>query len=235
VNLVLFESHELKNRTLELSDYRFEHIRDVHRATVGDSLRIGELNGLCGVATITSFTDESLSLDVNLDTPPPPKLPLTLILALPRPKMLRRILRSVAELGVAELILINASRVEKSFWQSPVLSSDSAYRYFRQGLEQSRDTVLPILHIAKRFKPFIEDEFPAIATGKTALLAHPGLGEHCPHGLVESTVLVVGPEGGFIPYEVDMMMAAGCRGIHLGDRILRVENAVTTLVAKLFD
>jgi RsmE family RNA methyltransferase len=93
---------------------------------------------------------------------------------------------------------------------------------------------LPTLHIAKRFKPFVEDELPALLAGKKAYVAHPGLGRACPHATQDSTVLVIGPEGGFIPYEVELLQKAGCEGIHLGPRILRVENAVSVLVAKLF-
>jgi hypothetical protein len=52
----------------------------------------------------------------------PRPLPLTVVLALPRPKMLRRILRALAEVGVKELHLINSYRVEKSYWQSPLLA-----------------------------------------------------------------------------------------------------------------
>jgi len=86
----------------------------------------------------------------------------------------------------------------------------------------------------QRFKPFVEDELPALVAGRLALLAHPGIGGPCPKGLDKAATLAIGPEGGFSDYEVDKFLAAGFEGVHLGSRILRVENALTTLVAKLY-
>ncbi|MDB2481016.1 16S rRNA (uracil(1498)-N(3))-methyltransferase, partial [Porticoccaceae bacterium] len=40
--------------------------------------------------------------------------------------------------------------------------------------------------------------------------------------------------GGFIPYEIDKLNQVGFESVHLGQRILRVENAVPALVSRLF-
>ena len=157
-----------------------------------------------------------------------------LVLALPRPKMLRRILRTVAELGVGQLHLINSYRVEKSYWQTPALAEAAIRDYLTQGLEQARDTVLPRIHCQRRFKPFVEDTLPGLVGAGTALLAHPGPYPRCPGNLAGDTVLVIGPEGGFIPYEVTKLKEAGCRPVSLGPRILRVETALTSLLGRLF-
>ena len=87
-------------------------------------------------------------------------------MAMPRPKMLRRSLQTIATMGVKQLYLINSYRVEKSFWQSPFLKAESVLEDFILGLEQARDTRLPTLHVRKRFKPFVEDELPQIITEK---------------------------------------------------------------------
>lgn len=233
MNLLLFtDADRLEHDRISVSDYRLLHLLQVHRAKCGDQLRVGELGGLVGSGDIVELNSERAVLAVTLDEPPPTKLPLQLVLALPRPKMLRRILRSVAEFGVPELHIINSYRVEKSYWQTPALQSDTVHNYLLQGLEQSRDTILPVVHYHKRFKPFVEDLLPGIIGSRHALLAHPGNYPACPATLADDSLLVIGPEGGFIPYEVEQLQAAGCNTVSLGPRILRVENAVCSLLGR---
>ena len=89
-------------------------------------------------------------------------------------------------------------------------------------------------YLAGRDGPLWFDDIARLASGRRALLAHPGDYPPCPRGLQQETLLVVGPEGGFIPYEVDKLEAAGCQAVSLGPRILRVENALSTLLGRLF-
>ena len=218
---------------LRLTERRLQHLLEVHRARAGDRLRVGEIGGLTGHGEILAIDRRSATLAIELSQPPPPKLPLTLVLALPRPKMLRRILRAVAEFGVDELHLLHSYRVEKSYWQTPVLQEEAIHRYLLEGLQQSRDTVLPRISCHRRFKPYVEDLLPGLLQGKRALLAHPGDYPACPRGPAGETLVVIGPEGGFIPYEVEKMQQAGCQAVSLGPRILRVENALTSLLGRL--
>ena len=235
MNLLLFSDDDrLETNTIAVRGRRLKHLRQVHRANAGDKLRIGEIGGLTGEGEILAISEEVATLAVALDCPSPEKLPLTLVLALPRPKMLRRILRTVAEFGVAELHLINSYRVEKSYWQSPVLETQSIQEFLLQGLEQSRDTILPRVQCHQRFKPFVEDVLPGLIGHDTALLAHPGNYPPCPRNIEKQTVLIVGPEGGLIPYEVEKLQDAGCKTVSLGKRILRVETAITASLGRLF-
>lgn len=232
--IVLFESDFISSDKVRLCDRRLTHVLTVHQAKIGDTLRVGKLNGAMGEGLVERLDDKELVLRISLDQTPPPALPLTLIVALPRPKMVRRILRSTAELGIKSIYFINSYKVEKSYWQSPALEPKTVEEYFIQGLEQARDTVLPTLHLRKRFKPFVEDELANIIDDSKALVAHPNLGEYCPQPLNQPATLAIGPEGGFIPYEVEKLQAVGFEGFHLGPRILRVENAIHALTAKLY-
>lgn len=235
MNLLLFTDEDrLEANKVKVQGRRLQHLRQVHRANIGDTLRVGEIDGMMGEGNILDINDESAIIAISLDHPPPAKLPLSLVLALPRPKMLRRILRSVAEFGVARLHLINSYRVEKSYWQTPALHEDTIREYLLQGLEQSRDTHVPLVWLHRAFKPFVEDILPGMIAGNRALLAHPGEHPSCPRNVTGETLLVIGPEGGFIPYEVDKLQEAGCKKVSLGPRILRVENAVTSLLGRLF-
>ncbi|PAU86676.1 16S rRNA (uracil(1498)-N(3))-methyltransferase [Pseudomonas sp. WN033] len=235
MNLLLLEDDDfVASDRVRLSGRRLKHMLEIHQAAVSDHLRVGRLGGLMGQAEVLSLSPDSTELQVQLDQPPPAKLPLTLLLAMPRPKMLRRILQHCASLGVAEIILLNSYRVEKSFWQTPFLQPEQIRHNLLLGLEQARDTVLPQVRIEKRFKPFVEDQLPALLNGKQGLLAHPGPYPACPRAVSQQLLLAIGPEGGWIPYEVDKLCQAGLQPVQLGERILRVETAVTALIGRLF-
>lgn len=236
MNLILLHADELlSGNRVTLCDARFLHIRDVLRAGEGDSVKVGIVNGARGIAQITTLAKDHVELQYHCAEAPPAKLPLTVILALPRPKAARRLCRTIAELGAQKLILLNSYRVEKSYWQSPLLEPDKLHNYFIQGLQQAGDTTLPDIQIEKRFKPFVEDRLPEIARNTRALVAHP-YGETTSHkSQCMPTVLAIGPEGGFIPYEIEKLNAAGLQTVQIGERILTTETAVPVLIAKLFD
>ncbi|MFC3150169.1 16S rRNA (uracil(1498)-N(3))-methyltransferase [Litoribrevibacter euphylliae] len=237
MNLILITEHDFVSSSLiELSDYRAKHIHQVHQAEPGRRLKVGMLNGLMGYGEVIEATQDGqsfrVSLTVELTHNPPNKLPLTVILALPRPKMLRRIIQNLTALGVEHLVLINSYRVEKSYWQSPFL--EQLDEYVQLGLEQAVDTVPMTIQLEKRFKPFVEDRLPTVVSEKKALVAHPYVSETCPRDIDESLVLAIGPEGGFIQYEVDKLIEAGFEAVTLGQRIQKVETVLPQLIGRLF-
>lgn len=239
MNVILIHPREWGQNTttgqLVLRDERYRHIREVIKPEPGDQLRVGLLGGLLGNARVEAIDNHSISLQIQLDSAPPAPLPVTLLLALPRPKVLRRTLQACVTLGVKNIYLINSFRVEKSYWQTPFLEQGPLQETLLQGLEQARDTVLPQVHLRKRFKPFVEDELPVLLQGKLGWIAHPTAdAQPCPSGLVDPCLLAVGPEGGFIPYEVEKLVENGFQTIGLGPRILKVETAVPALLGKLF-
>ena len=235
MNLLLLEEADfISAERVILRDRRLKHMQEVHRSEVGDSLRIGRVGGLLGSARLLRLEPHEAELTVSFDHDPPAKLPLTLVLALPRPKMLRRVFQTVATMGVSKVILVNSYRVEKSFWQTPFLEPAAIREQLILGLEQARDSVLPEIIIEKRFKPFVEDRLPGIVEGTLGLVGHPGDYPACPRAVERPVTLAIGPEGGWIPYEVELLRTSGLNPVQLGDRILRVETAVAALLARLF-
>lgn len=217
-----------------LQGRRLQHVREVHRAAVGDTLTVGLCNGQIGHGLVLSCDAEQLRMQVLLDSDPPPPLPITLLLALPRPKVLKRVLITATSMGVKRIILLNCYRVEKSYWQSPLLAPDNLPLPLHLGLEQARDTLLPEIQLRKLFKPFVEDVLPTLCAGKTALLAHPTPdGASSPRPAQPPALLAIGPEGGFTAYELDKLQQAGCQPFSLGPRALRVEAAVPALLSRL--
>ncbi len=232
--ILLYKEDFIDTSRVILKGRRLEHIRKVHRAKSGDTLSVGLYNGLTGVGTIIRLDHSHLEMDVSLSIKPPKKLPLTLILALPRPKVLKRVIQSVTALGVKQIFLINAWRVEKSYWQSPALENEIIKQTCILGLEQAKDTIIPEIHLRKRFKPFVEDELPEISNNTLKLASHPKTDEPLPTQVKKPVTLAVGPEGGFIDYEIDKLKHAGFSITSLGDRILKVETVLPYLMGKLF-
>jgi len=234
MNLVLLLPEDLVSDSLaRLTGRRFRHIVEVHRAAEGDALAIGMLGGRIGAGRVIRLGDSALDLDISFDRDPPAPLPFTVVLALPRPKVLRRILRSLTVLGVKRIALVNAARVEKSYWQSPFLEREEIRRQLVLGLEQACDTVLPEVLLQPRFKPFVEDELPGMLRDSFAIVAHPGSATACPRDVRRPVTLAIGPEGGFVPYELDILSAYGFTAVSLGDRILNIETAIPALISRL--
>ena len=236
MNLILLFPDDFIDNTdrVVLRDRRFRHALEVLRASSGDELLVGLLNDRIGTGRVVAVREAELEMRVCLERTPPAALPLTLILALPRPKVVRRVLRSATALGVKRIFLLNCFRVEKSFWQSPLLLQKAVNEELALGLEQARDTVLPEVVLRPLFKPFVEDELTNLIAGTVPLVAHPMATEPCPRNIGRAVTLVVGPEGGFVPYEIEKLIACGCSLVSLGERILTVETAVPALVSRLF-
>jgi RsmE family RNA methyltransferase len=234
MNLVLLEPGDLiADSRARLSGRRCDHITGVLGAGEGDEVAAGMLNGRIGRARIVRRTGDDLELDFRPDRDPPPALPVTFILALPRPKVLRRALFSLTVLGVKRIVLVNAARVEKSYWQTPFLAADAVRRQFLLGLEQACDTKLPELLLKRRFRPFAEDELPGITGGSLAVVAHPSASASCPRAVGRQVTLAVGPEGGFVPFEIELLESRGFQPVSLGERVLNVETAIPSLLARL--
>jgi RsmE family RNA methyltransferase len=161
-------------------------------------------------------------------------VPLTLVIAVPRPTGLNRVVAAATSLGAARIILLNAWKVEKAYWASPRMRPESLREQMLLGLEQAKDTVLPELHLARLFRPFVEDELLALVGQGTGLVAHPGSGSFRLAERVDPVVLAIGPEGGWIDAELQSLYQAGLQPLDLGPRILRTETALAALVGRLF-
>ncbi len=237
MNLILLEPDDFINPHLvRLSGRRALHIVQILRSQPGDTVKVGLLNGNLGRATIAKQEGNEIHLEVpDLLEPPPPTLPLTLILGLPRPRMLQRTLQTIATMGVENLCLIQTARVEKSFWQTPLLKDAAVREQLLLGLEQGKATQLPTVYCFHRFRPFVEDHLPRLSAGTCQRwIAHPGDYPAAQPATREPVALAVGPEGGFIENEVTCFVDAGFSPIQLGQRILRVETAIPVLLGKLF-
>lgn len=225
MNLLLLDPTDLRDDgTAELVGRAALHVQEVLRARPGDVVRVGRTGGRLGSAEVLRSEPGSVLLRVQLDAAPPSRPGVDVVLAVPRPKALRRLLASAAALGVDRLFLVNAARVEKSYFASPVLERARTAAALREGLEQAKDTVAPEVRVFDRFRPFVEDALDTLLGPTTRLLLHPGP-EPSPLALPPGirVALAIGPEGGWVPFEQELLASRGFAAASFGPRTLRVE------------
>ncbi len=241
MNLIIVSDSDQKNDLIHLTDYRAIHIREILRSGIGDIIEIGLVNGHRGKAEIVSLTDNEIVLKPHeLKEVPSPMPTIDLICALPRPQTLKKVLITSATMGVRHLYLIRANRVEKSFFHSPLLQPKNYTPFLIEGLSQGKHTRLPEVSIHDRFKRFFEEELPAITIKmpeKPALLV-PDL--ESPKNLSNvysnkksSLIVAIGPEGGWVPFELELMEGIGFQRFTLGRWVLRVETAVSGILSQI--
>jgi 16S rRNA (uracil1498-N3)-methyltransferase len=239
MNLLLLESHEItSDNTVSLSDRRSEHIIRILACKPGDTVRAGVINGSVGTGEIVSIKNTEVVLRFTPEGPPSEQPPLDLILGLVRPIMLKKILAQAASLGVGRIFLINANRVEKSFFGASLLKDERYRTYLIEGLEQAKVTYLPQVSIHQRFRPFVEDFVPTIAKSYSRMLvAHPAAGEALKQvtgtEISGRTLLAVGPEGGWVDFEIEKFLDQSFMPVSLGERVLRTDTAVVALLSQL--
>lgn len=237
MNCLLIDEDEVESgsRLVRIEGRRRLHAEKILRAAAGDTLRVGIIGGRLGTARILRLDEEALELEVALDREPTPKRPLHLILALPRPPVFRRLVSTIASLGIEKLLVVGTARTEKSFWQSHVIEPEEIRERLLLGLEQSSDSILPPVEFHRYFESLVSEILPPRIEGRRALLAHPTAGFRCPHAVESPVTIFVGPEGGFVDYEVERLEKIGFETVDLGPRVLRVEPIIPLLVGRLFD
>ena len=234
MNIVLLDPRQTESEIWSISSKRqLEHLKQHVDVQVGDSLKVGIREGKRYLTEVVEVTEQAIKLKAVKEEVVPGKLAVTLIVAMPRPKVLRRLIMDSVTLGVEKIILLHSYRVDKSYWQTPFLQQLD--QYVTLGLEQAGDTIAPKIEIYKRFKPFVEDVLPSLVTAACpAYVAHPYAEMKMPFAIDHPCTIVIGPEGGFIPYEVDLLIKNGCQAVSLGNRILRTETAISYVLGRLF-
>ena len=242
MNLVLLDPDEvMSGGAVTFQGDRARHVREVLRAVPSDTIRVGIIDGPIGVGTVTSLNEVAVTLQcVFGDVPPRPTV--DLLLALPRPKVLRRLWAQLAAIGVGRIILTNAERVERNYFDTHVLTPDCYRPLLIEGLQQARDTRVPQVTVHRRFRVLVEDELDRMVAEATRLVADPrgektiadairGPAEAGHH--VSRVLLAIGPEGGWNDFELSLLESHGFQCVSMGARTLRTDTACVALLATL--
>ncbi len=206
-------------------------------------MRVGLLDGPLGVGTVTDVSGSAVFLHCAFEVAPPPRPCIDLLLAVPRPKVLRRLWAQLAALGVGQVILTNAAKVERNYFDTHILTPACYRPLLIEGLQQARDTWLPVVSIHRQLKVLVEDELDSLCPAGLRMVAHPGAARSVPEavhasgtpdgsgGALPRRLLAVGPEGGWTDYEMDLLGAHGFVPVGMGGRTLRTDTACVALLA----
>ncbi len=238
MNLIILQPLEVDAKLRAVvTGARAHHIRKVLKAEVGKILRIGLLDGPLGTGTVVALDQQQVELRcVFEEAPPPPQI--DVLLAMPRPKVLKRMWAQLAALGVGRIVLLRAEKVERYYFDSHVIDPDFYNKQLIEGLQQARCTQLPEVQIEPLFKPFVEDRLESEFSNHWKLLADPA-GEKRLNDVFKSLeaprriLLAVGPEGGWTTYELEMLIERGFKLFGMGNRILRTDTATIGLLSVL--
>lgn len=235
MNLILFEKDEINpDGRVSLTGTRARHVREVLKAAEGGRIRIGVVDGPTGTATVTEEGDP-LRLECDLTDPVPPIPGVDLLLAMPRPKVMNRLWPVLASLGVGRILISNAWKTERNYFDTHVLGPEHIRAGLIEGLQQARDTRLPQVSVHRQFRKLIEDELDAFGPYAAKLAAHPGAGAFPAETLAAlpregRVLLAVGPEGGWTPFELELLEAHGFEAVSWGPRALRTDTACAVLL-----
>lgn len=237
MNLLLLEPGEIgPDGEVVVRERRALHLVQVLKAAPGQVLQAGVVDGDLGEAEVLAIGDDGVRLRVRLHTPAPPPTGDVLLLAVPRPKVLLRMLELAAALGYDEIALFRSWRVDKSHLESQAMVPEVQQEHLRLGLEQARRTRLPRVRSFLRFRPFVEDDLPRLPLPAHRLCAHPPASLSTAElrlSRAQPFALAVGPEGGFLPWEVEQLARAGFTPVRMHSHPLRTEAALAALHAQL--
>ena len=239
MNIILLSAGDkTANGLFLLNDERAKHIIKILKSKTGDIVEIGFYNGDLGKAQVEKISKGEVELRVVQTFPKRINTPVIhLICALPRPQTLKKILFHTASMGVKRIDFIKSNRVEKSFYQSHLLKKEYYEKLIKLGMSQGKQTLAPEIFFHKKFKAYFEDVFPDIKREKSLQL----LAENTATATLSDIyttktdfiTVAIGPEGGWIPFEIQFMKYAGFIPFSISKWTLRVEAAVISTLSQI--
>ena len=243
MNRILFEKDEIVDGIATFGGERAEHVMNVLHGEVGQILKPGEIGGFIGTGVITGITRppssvSSPEITVACSHDKRSLRPwVDLILAPPRPRVMKRLLPQLATMGVGRIFLVGAKKVEKDFWGATLLKPENYRPLLVDGLMQAGTSILPTLETRRNFRKFVKEELDTLWPEAKRIVAHPYDGnrtiEQPERSNNRAILLAVGPEGGWTDEEVTLLEEHGFARYSLGSRILRTDTATIALLAQL--
>lgn len=214
----------------------FNHIKNVLRMNVGEQFLVscGGVSDLCELESFESDTVVVKILEENYQSTNLP-IKIHLFQGLPKSDKLELIIQKAVELGVSEITPVSMKRSIVKIDDKKKKSKTERWQSIAEAAaKQSKRTAIPTVNEVLSYKEMLK------AARELDLLLVP---YECAEGMAAtkevlsqiksgmSVGIIIGPEGGFEPKEIDDAIQVGGKVISLGSRILRTETAAITTTA----
>ncbi len=164
-----------------------------------------------------------------------------LLVAVPRPQILKRLLEGLAYYPVSELLLVVSERTQKSYLQSSTLRKESLEKHLKLGAMQAGYSFRPRVTLLEKFSilaDYYNDE-----EGMIKLITDQSSSNYIADFLNTSVIsdpenvktrFAIGPEAGWSEREYQFFIDNGYRDIRLADSVLRVDTAALAATSQLY-
>ena len=225
-----FLRQPLQLATVEFDGPEAHHLLHVRRAKIGDRLGLFNGDGDEALAEIVRIRKRSAELHiVETWTIPAEPRELTLATALPKGDRAKWLIEKATELGVTRLIPL---RTQRSVVEPGEPKMDKLEQTVITACKQcGRSRLMPISPLTP-FGDLLRWQAPEFC-----LIAHPNAPQSVSQALSQtaalarSTLMLIGPEGGFTDDEFSSGVASGATPVSLGPLILRIETAAIAVAA----
>lgn len=212
------------------------HIGGALRMAVGETLTLCDGNGTDYAATITAIGKDTVTVSVDGAAPnaTEPTLAVTLYMGMPKGDKLEFVIQKAVELGVTAVVpVVTARSIVRVSGKDAEKKQVRLQRIAAEAAGQCGRGIIPTVYAPIDFKSAL-----ARLKEERVLLCYEGGG--APIGTLvtpddTAVSLVIGPEGGFAPEEVEAIKALGGQIATLGPRILRCETAPIAALAVLME
>lgn len=228
MNIYYAPPSQVNNGFIELLDQEAMHVSKVMRAREGDKLVVVDGVGGRYDGMIRRITKKSVQLEVE-DKKQLPKPNPTLILGMGIIKKRDRLefaVEKAVELGASQICLFRSERTIKENVRMDRLES-----IVQSAMKQSLRAWLPEVSLFHSL-----DEMLASISDARLLVAHEKVNQEESVDIQQleeaKLLLLIGPEGGFSPDEIDMFKGRQAQLVSLGTNRLRAETAAVTFMSQ---
>ncbi|WP_431800745.1 16S rRNA (uracil(1498)-N(3))-methyltransferase [Microbacterium sp. bgisy203] len=219
--------------TVELSGGEAHHAAVVRRVRVGEEVTVGDGRGVWLSGAVTEVAPKRVMVRVDARRDVSAASPrLVLVQALAKGDRDELAIQAATELGVDEVVPWQASRSVSRWSAEKALKGVARWQQIvREAAKQAHRAWVPAVsepvtsaQLARRADARLLVLEPTASTPLSTLVLD---------DVERDIVLVVGPEGGITPEELDALQDAGATLVRLGDTVLRTSTAGPAALALL--